>query len=102
MVSDRFRPKSHFIAPHSWSNDPCGAVYVPFSLLQAHKVHVFLEVWIDALRIILFIFISLSTTHPLSHLLLIQFITPSFPVPLIYPNDGIVSYPYMPNRKPKV
>jgi beta-fructofuranosidase len=29
MVSDRFRPKSHFIAPHSWSNDPCGAVYVP-------------------------------------------------------------------------
>lgn len=26
---NRFRPTSHFIAPHSWSNDPCGAVYVP-------------------------------------------------------------------------
>lgn len=26
---ERFRPRSHFIAPHSWSNDPCGAVYVP-------------------------------------------------------------------------
>lgn len=25
----RFRPTSHFIPPHSWSNDPCGAVYVP-------------------------------------------------------------------------
>ncbi|KAH7318049.1 glycosyl hydrolase [Stachybotrys elegans] len=25
----RFRPTSHFIAPHSWSNDPCGAVFVP-------------------------------------------------------------------------
>jgi beta-fructofuranosidase len=25
----RFRPTSHFIAPHSWSNDPCGAVYIP-------------------------------------------------------------------------
>ena len=29
MLFDRFRPTSHFIAPHSWSNDPCGAVYVP-------------------------------------------------------------------------
>ena len=26
---NRFRPTSHFIAPHSWSNDPCGAAYVP-------------------------------------------------------------------------
>ncbi|CAK7232659.1 hypothetical protein SCUCBS95973_008333 [Sporothrix curviconia] len=25
----RFRPISHFIAPHSWSNDPCGALYIP-------------------------------------------------------------------------
>ncbi|KAL2207650.1 Arabinanase/levansucrase/invertase [Sarocladium strictum] len=25
----KYRPSSHFIAPHSWSNDPCGAVYVP-------------------------------------------------------------------------
>ncbi|KAJ6445399.1 Arabinanase/levansucrase/invertase [Purpureocillium lavendulum] len=25
----RFRPQSHFIAPHSWANDPCGAVYIP-------------------------------------------------------------------------
>ncbi|GJN72682.1 hypothetical protein PLICBS_006757 [Purpureocillium lilacinum] len=25
----RFRPQSHFIAPHSWANDPCGAVFVP-------------------------------------------------------------------------
>lgn len=29
MSFQRFRPSSHFIAPHSWSNDPCGAVYVP-------------------------------------------------------------------------
>lgn len=29
MAFARFRPTSHFIAPHSWSNDPCGAVYVP-------------------------------------------------------------------------
>lgn len=29
MAFERFRPKSHFIAPHSWSNDPCGAVYIP-------------------------------------------------------------------------
>ena len=29
MAFHRFRPTSHFIAPHSWSNDPCGAVYVP-------------------------------------------------------------------------
>ncbi|KAH8669696.1 glycosyl hydrolase [Tricladium varicosporioides] len=29
MSFTRFRPTSHFIAPHSWSNDPCGAVYVP-------------------------------------------------------------------------
>src|ERR1700738_1229386 len=25
----RYRPTSHFIPPHSWSNDPCGAVFVP-------------------------------------------------------------------------
>ncbi|EFQ36168.1 hypothetical protein CGRA01v4_06130 [Colletotrichum graminicola] len=25
----RWRPYSHFIAPHSWMNDPCGAVYDP-------------------------------------------------------------------------
>ena len=29
MAFNRFRPTSHFIAPDSWSNDPCGAVYVP-------------------------------------------------------------------------
>ena len=29
MAFNRFRPTSHFIAPHSWSNDPCGAVFVP-------------------------------------------------------------------------
>ncbi|KAH6657201.1 glycosyl hydrolase [Truncatella angustata] len=29
MDSNRFRPISHFIAPHSWSNDPCGACYIP-------------------------------------------------------------------------
>lgn len=29
MAFTRFRPTSHFIAPHSWSNDPCGAVYIP-------------------------------------------------------------------------
>ncbi|KFA71881.1 hypothetical protein S40288_09189 [Stachybotrys chartarum IBT 40288] len=29
MSYHRFRPRSHFQAPHSWSNDPCGAVYVP-------------------------------------------------------------------------
>jgi beta-fructofuranosidase len=29
MAFTRFRPTSHFIAPHSWSNDPCGAVFVP-------------------------------------------------------------------------
>ncbi|KAF8854825.1 Arabinanase/levansucrase/invertase [Acephala macrosclerotiorum] len=29
MAFSRFRPTSHFIAPHSWMNDPCGAVYVP-------------------------------------------------------------------------
>ncbi|KAG6294402.1 hypothetical protein E4U45_006378 [Claviceps purpurea] len=31
MAYSRYRPISHFIAPHSWSNDPCGAVYVPES-----------------------------------------------------------------------
>ncbi|KAG5984641.1 hypothetical protein E4U55_003862 [Claviceps digitariae] len=31
MAYSRYRPLSHFIAPHSWSNDPCGAVYVPES-----------------------------------------------------------------------
>lgn len=31
MAYSRYRPTSHFIAPHSWSNDPCGAVYVPES-----------------------------------------------------------------------
>ncbi|KAJ9148817.1 Arabinanase/levansucrase/invertase [Coniochaeta hoffmannii] len=29
MAFNRFRPTCHFIAPHSWANDPCGAVYVP-------------------------------------------------------------------------
>ena len=29
MAFNRFRPTSHYIAPHSWMNDPCGAVYVP-------------------------------------------------------------------------
>ncbi|KAL5327737.1 hypothetical protein ACEPPN_005442 [Leptodophora sp. 'Broadleaf-Isolate-01'] len=29
MAFNRFRPTSHFIPPHSWSNDPCGAVYIP-------------------------------------------------------------------------
>lgn len=29
MAFNRFRPASHFMAPHSWSNDPCGAVYIP-------------------------------------------------------------------------
>lgn len=29
MAFNQYRPKSHFIAPHSWSNDPCGAVYIP-------------------------------------------------------------------------
>ncbi|KAG6011545.1 hypothetical protein E4U54_008034 [Claviceps lovelessii] len=31
MAYSRYRPISHFIAPHSWSNDPCGAVYIPES-----------------------------------------------------------------------
>ncbi|KAG5928740.1 hypothetical protein E4U42_000053 [Claviceps africana] len=31
MTYSRYRPISHFIPPHSWSNDPCGAVYVPES-----------------------------------------------------------------------
>jgi beta-fructofuranosidase len=26
---ETYRPRSHFIAPHSWANDPCGAVYIP-------------------------------------------------------------------------
>jgi beta-fructofuranosidase len=26
---NNLRPTSHFSPPHSWSNDPCGAVYVP-------------------------------------------------------------------------
>ncbi|KAK1967680.1 Arabinanase/levansucrase/invertase [Colletotrichum sublineola] len=25
----RWRPRSHYIAPHGWMNDPCGAVYDP-------------------------------------------------------------------------
>ncbi|KAH8904767.1 Arabinanase/levansucrase/invertase [Coniochaeta sp. PMI_546] len=29
MAFERFRPTAHFIAPHSWANDPCGAVYIP-------------------------------------------------------------------------
>jgi beta-fructofuranosidase len=29
MAFNRFRPTSHYLAPHSWMNDPCGAVYVP-------------------------------------------------------------------------
>ncbi|KAJ5306747.1 hypothetical protein N7508_005762 [Penicillium antarcticum] len=28
MAFNRFRPTSHFIAPHSWMNDPCGAVWI--------------------------------------------------------------------------
>lgn len=31
MDYSRHRPSSHFIAPHSWANDPCGAVFVPES-----------------------------------------------------------------------
>jgi len=26
---NRWRPRSHFLSPHSWMNDPCGAVYDP-------------------------------------------------------------------------
>jgi beta-fructofuranosidase len=26
---EKYRPISHFIAPHSWANDPCGAIYIP-------------------------------------------------------------------------
>lgn len=29
MSFAKFRPQSHFISPHSWMNDPCGAVYIP-------------------------------------------------------------------------
>ena len=29
MAFNRFRPTSHYLAPHSWMNDPCGAIYVP-------------------------------------------------------------------------
>ena len=29
MAFKRFRPTAHFIAPHSWQNDPCGSVYIP-------------------------------------------------------------------------
>lgn len=29
MAFTRFRPTSHFLPPHSWSNDPCGATYIP-------------------------------------------------------------------------
>lgn len=29
IMFHRFRPTSHFIAPHSWANDPCGAIYIP-------------------------------------------------------------------------
>jgi beta-fructofuranosidase len=29
MAYNRFRPTCHFIGPHSWLNDPCGAVYIP-------------------------------------------------------------------------
>ncbi|KAF6816522.1 hypothetical protein CSOJ01_02904 [Colletotrichum sojae] len=25
----RWRPRSHFLGPHSWMNDPCGAIYDP-------------------------------------------------------------------------
>lgn len=29
LAFEKYRPNSHFIPPHSWSNDPCGAVYIP-------------------------------------------------------------------------
>lgn len=29
LAFEKYRPTSHFIPPHSWSNDPCGAVYIP-------------------------------------------------------------------------
>ena len=42
---DRWRPRSHFAAPHSWMNDPCGAVYEPATDMyhlhyQFHPNHV--------------------------------------------------------------
>ncbi|KAL8367202.1 hypothetical protein RB599_010280 [Gaeumannomyces hyphopodioides] len=42
---DRWRPRSHFASPHSWMNDPCGAVYDPATDLyhlhyQYHPNHV--------------------------------------------------------------
>ncbi|EJT71785.1 hypothetical protein GGTG_11039 [Gaeumannomyces tritici R3-111a-1] len=42
---DRWRPRSHFASPHSWMNDPCGAVYEPATDLyhlhyQFHPNHV--------------------------------------------------------------
>jgi beta-fructofuranosidase len=29
LAFEKYRPNSHFIPPHSWSNDPCGAVFIP-------------------------------------------------------------------------
>lgn len=39
------RPRSHFLAPHSWLNDPCGPLYDPNTGLyhlhyQFHPSHV--------------------------------------------------------------
>ncbi|KAJ0158767.1 Levanase [Colletotrichum tanaceti] len=33
----RWRPRSHYLSPHSWMNDPCGAVYDPAT--QTYHLH---------------------------------------------------------------
>lgn len=33
----RWRPRSHFLSPHSWMNDPCGPVYDPTT--QTYHLH---------------------------------------------------------------
>lgn len=43
---DRWRPRSHFIAPSGWMNDPAGMMYDPFTdtyhtHYQFHPNHVF-------------------------------------------------------------